>query len=56
VPGRWWQGPLAVLAAFGLVAVLSRHTGRRFGGLTGDVLGAASECAVTVVLAGCAFG
>jgi adenosylcobinamide-GDP ribazoletransferase len=45
VPGRPWQGPLAVVAA-GLVAlaVLARAD-RRLGGVTGDVLGAAAELA-----------
>lgn len=56
VPGRAWQGALAVgLAAAGVVA-LSAHTRRRFGGVTGDVLGAASELASTVVLVVCAVG
>ena len=36
--------------AAALVFVLSRHTRRRFGGLTGDVLGAATELAGTAVL------
>jgi adenosylcobinamide-GDP ribazoletransferase len=51
VPGRWWLGPIAILLAGALVLGLSAHTRRRFGGLTGDVLGAASELAVTAVLA-----
>jgi adenosylcobinamide-GDP ribazoletransferase len=56
VPGRWWQGPVAVLLAAVAVLGLAWHTGRRFGGLTGDVLGAAAELAAATVLAVCAFG
>lgn len=56
VPGRAWQGVLAIgLAALAVVA-FSAHTRQRFGGVTGDVLGAASELASTVVLAVCAVG
>lgn len=63
VPVAWWlalagagfalagpRGVLAVLLGAGLVALLSWHTARRFGGMTGDVLGAASELATTVAL------
>ncbi len=56
VPSRPWQGAAAVLLAAAGVRWLSRHTTRRFGGLVGDVLGAASETATTVVLVVCALG
>lgn len=47
---RAWLGPVAMLVATGLVLALVSHTRRRFGGVTGDVLGAASELATTAVL------
>ncbi|WP_242547516.1 adenosylcobinamide-GDP ribazoletransferase [Amycolatopsis sp. MtRt-6] len=46
VPGRPWQGPLAVLAAWAATELLGRHARRRLGGSTGDVLGAAGEIAM----------
>ncbi|MCE6997733.1 adenosylcobinamide-GDP ribazoletransferase [Saccharothrix sp. S26] len=46
-----WHGPLAVAVAAALVLLLIRHTRKRFGGITGDVLGAACETATVTVLA-----
>ncbi|GHH52628.1 adenosylcobinamide-GDP ribazoletransferase [Lentzea cavernae] len=45
-----WRAVLAVVVAFALVWVLVKHTGKRFGGITGDVLGAAAEIALLAVL------
>ncbi|WP_093417100.1 adenosylcobinamide-GDP ribazoletransferase [Saccharopolyspora flava] len=47
---------VSVLVAAGVLVLFTRHVRRRFGGITGDVLGAASELATTVVLVGAVLG
>jgi adenosylcobinamide-GDP ribazoletransferase len=52
VPGRPWQGPVAVIAGIALTVALVRHVQRRLGGITGDILGACVELAAAVTLVG----
>ncbi|MDL5156825.1 adenosylcobinamide-GDP ribazoletransferase [Actinomycetospora termitidis] len=56
VPGRPWQGPLALVIAATAAVLLARHAVRRLGGVNGDVFGAVCEVAVTVALIGLAAG
>lgn len=52
VPGRPWQGPLAVTVGLLVAAIAMRHCERRFGGMSGDVLGFGIELAAVAALIG----
>jgi adenosylcobinamide-GDP ribazoletransferase len=48
----WWAGLLAVGLATIAAALVVRRAVRRFGGITGDVIGAAVEAAATAAVLG----
>lgn len=48
----WWRGLLAAAVGFSVVAVVVATAVRRFGGVTGDVFGAAVELALAALLVG----
>jgi adenosylcobinamide-GDP ribazoletransferase len=50
----WWRGPVAAAVALLVVAAVVARAVRRFGGVTGDVFGAAVECALAALLVGLA--
>ncbi|WP_425310476.1 adenosylcobinamide-GDP ribazoletransferase [Ammonicoccus fulvus] len=52
----WWLGVLAGGLALGLALVVRGRARRRFGGMNGDVLGAAIEVALTAMLVVLAWG
>ena len=56
VPDHSWQGPLATITGLSAATLLTHHAVRRFGGITGDVLGAALAIAMTAGLAVIALG
>lgn len=46
----WWRGALAAAVAFAVVVALLVRANRRFGGVTGDVFGAAIELSLAAML------
>ncbi|MFF0542237.1 adenosylcobinamide-GDP ribazoletransferase [Nocardia thailandica] len=56
VPQHFWQGPATVAVALAIVMFVSRHAVKRFGGLSGDVLGAGVEIAVAIAAVGFSLG
>jgi adenosylcobinamide-GDP ribazoletransferase len=51
---RLWQGPIVIGVSLLGAALLVTHCVRRFGGITGDVIGAAVEVSTTLTVVGLA--
>ncbi|WP_062993951.1 adenosylcobinamide-GDP ribazoletransferase [Nocardia anaemiae] len=56
VPEHRWLGPAVVLVALGISVLVVRHCTHRFGGLSGDILGATLEISVAITAAGLTLG
>ncbi|MFI6367499.1 adenosylcobinamide-GDP ribazoletransferase [Nocardia sp. NPDC050630] len=56
IPDHRWLGPVVVLVALGISALMARHCTHRFGGLSGDILGATLEMSVAITAAGLTLG
>ncbi|MFE7719091.1 adenosylcobinamide-GDP ribazoletransferase [Nocardia rhizosphaerihabitans] len=52
VPGNLWLGPLVTVTVLAVSVLITRHSVRRFGGLSGDVLGAVVEITVSLAAVG----
>jgi adenosylcobinamide-GDP ribazoletransferase len=50
----WWRGLVAIALALLVIGLLVRRTTARFGGVTGDVFGAAIELSLAALLVVCA--
>ncbi|MEU4599972.1 adenosylcobinamide-GDP ribazoletransferase [Nocardia sp. NPDC023988] len=53
LPGNFWLGPVVVIATLAGSVLITRHCVRRFGGMSGDILGATVE--ITTSLAALGF-
>ncbi|NEW41747.1 adenosylcobinamide-GDP ribazoletransferase [Nocardia cyriacigeorgica] len=56
VPEHRWLGPIVVVFAAAVSVIMTRHCVRRFGGLSGDVLGAVIETTTALTALGFSLG